>query len=40
VRYSERGEAYIETIRSIIDINDLRSYDGASFGELVAGDPI
>ena len=40
VRYSERGEAYIETIRSIIDINDLRSYDGASFGNLVAGDPI
>ncbi|MCH7942973.1 MAG: glucosaminidase domain-containing protein [Proteobacteria bacterium] len=40
VRYSERGEAYIETIRSIIDINDLRSYDGASFGKIVAGDPI
>ena len=39
-RYSERGEAYIETIRSIIDKNELRSYDGASFGRLIVGDPI
>lgn len=38
-RYSERGEAYIETIRSIIDKNDLRSYDRASLGKLVASDP-
>lgn len=38
-RYSERGEAYIETIRSIIDTNDLRSYDGASLGKRVVGDP-
>lgn len=38
-RYSERGEAYIKTIRSIIDTNDLRSYDRASFGKLVADDP-
>ena len=37
-RYSERGEAYIATIRSIIDKNDLRSYDGASFGKLAAND--
>jgi len=37
-RYSERGEAYIKTIRAIIDKNDLRSYDGASFGTFVAGD--
>ena len=38
-RYSERGEAYIKTIRSIIDKNDLRSYDRASLGKLVAADP-
>ena len=37
-RYSERGEAYIATIRSIIDKNDLRSYDSASFGKLAAND--
>lgn len=37
-RYSERGEDYIKTIRSIIDKNDLRSYDRASFGKFVAGD--
>ena len=37
-RYSERGEDYIKTIRSIIDRNDLRSYDGASFGKFAAGD--
>ena len=37
-RYSERGEAYIETIRSIIDKNDLQSYDSASFGKPVAGE--
>ncbi len=38
-RYSERGEAYIETIRSIIDKNNLRSYDRAILGKLVASDP-
>ena len=38
-RYSERGEAYVKTIRSIIDTNDLRSYDRASFGKLVSDDP-
>ena len=38
-RYSERGEAYIETIRAIIDKNDLRSYDGASFDTFVADEP-
>ena len=39
VRYSERGEAYIKTIRSIIDTNDLRSYDRASFGKLLIAEP-
>ena len=37
-RYSERGEDYIKTIRSIINKNDLRSFDRASLGKLVAGD--
>ena len=37
-RYSERGEDYIKTIRSIINKNDLRSFDRASLGKLVASD--
>ncbi len=36
-RYSERGDAYVKTIRSIIVTNNLRSFDGASFGKLVVG---
>lgn len=37
-RYSERGDAYIETIRSIIESNGLRAYDRArlSDGDVVA----
>ena len=38
-RYSERGDAYISTIRSIIETNGLRAYDRArlSDGDLLAG---
>lgn len=32
-RYSERGEAYIATIRSIIDSNGLRAYDRARLSD-------
>jgi Bax protein len=37
-RYSERGEDYVATIRSIINSNDLRAYDKArlSDGDVVA----
>ncbi len=39
-RYSERREAYIETIRAIIDINRLRGFDRARLGAAAAvGDP-
>ena len=38
-RYSERGDAYILTIRSIIETNGLRAYDRArlSDGDVLAG---
>lgn len=39
-RYSERREAYIETIRAIIDINRLRGFDRVRLGAAAAtGDP-
>ncbi len=31
-RYSERGEAYVETIKSIIRFNGLSQFDGARLG--------
>lgn len=37
LRYSERGEDYIKTLRVIIAVNDLRELDGAELhGELTA----
>ena len=38
-RYSERGDAYISTIRSIIETNGLQAYDRArlSDGDVFAG---
>lgn len=35
LRYSERGEAYVETIRSIMRVNRLRQFDDAQLAENV-----
>jgi Bax protein len=37
-RYSERGAAYVETIQSIIRVNNLRQFDGARLSDNRAPD--
>jgi Bax protein len=39
-RYSERGDAYIETIRKIMRINGLEVFDGARLGGRVGADEV